>query len=75
MVSVKRNSKIYLPNGQLKLEADDLVTIIGKISDVTKIFGELNDEGSTKIVQLLKTTKAEAEANRKRIENLEFGEN
>lgn len=75
VVSVKRNSKIYLPNGQLKLEADDLVTIIGKISDVTKIFGELNDEGSTKIVQLLKTTKAEAEANIKRIQNLEFGDN
>lgn len=67
VVSVRREGKVNLPSGKLTLRAGDTVTVIGKISDVTEIFGELNDEGSTKVIQLSKINKASEEANKNRI--------
>lgn len=66
VVSVRREGKVYLPNGQLTLRSGDTITVIGKISSVTEIFGELNDEGSTKLIQLSKINKATEEANKNR---------
>ncbi len=66
VVSVRRAGKVNLPNGKLTLRAGDTVTVIGKISNVTEIFGELNDEGSTKIIQLSKISRATEEANKNR---------
>lgn len=66
VVSVRREGKVNLPNGKLTLRSGDTVTVIGKISNVTEIFGELNDEGSTKVIQLSKISKASEEANKNR---------
>lgn len=65
-MSVRREGKVNLPNGKLTLRSGDTVTVIGKISNVTEIFGELNDEGSTKVIQLSKISKASEEANKNR---------
>lgn len=67
VVSVRREGKVNLPSGKLTLRAGDTITVIGKISNVTEIFGELNDEGSTKVIQLSKINKATEEANKNRI--------
>lgn len=66
VVSVRREGKVHLPSGKLTLRAGDTVTVIGKIAAVTEIFGELNDEGSTKLIQLSKISKASEEANKNR---------
>ncbi|WGI36335.1 potassium channel family protein [Mesomycoplasma lagogenitalium] len=38
VVMVKRNGNHYLPDGNFKLQKEDLITFIGKIDDVTKVF-------------------------------------
>ena len=43
IVSYKRNSKVYIPDGKTKLKYNDLVTFIGKLSSLVKIFQEVND--------------------------------
>ena len=42
IVSIKRKSKILIPSGDIKLKDDDIVTLIGKIYNLTKSFNELN---------------------------------
>lgn len=66
MVSIKRNSKVEIPTGQTKLRGGDLVTLIGKVPNLTKTFAELNDEGNTKMLKLSKIELANLEANKTR---------
>lgn len=66
MVSIKRNSKVEIPTGQTKLRGGDLVTLIGKVPNLTKTFAELNDEGNTKMLKLSKIELANFEANKTR---------
>ena len=42
VVSIKRKSKIMLPRGNIKLKYNDIITLIGKIYNLTKSFNELN---------------------------------
>lgn len=46
VVMVKRGNDSFLPDGNLKLEKNDLITIIGKIDSVTKVFQQINTETS-----------------------------
>ena len=64
VVSIKRNSKVILPSGGTKLKPGDLITLIGKVPNLTKAFAELNDEGNTKMLKLSKIEKANLEANK-----------
>lgn len=68
IVSIKRNSKVELPSGTTKLKAGDLITLIGKVPNLTKAFAELNDEGNTKMLKLTKIEQANLEANKIRRE-------
>lgn len=59
VVSIRRDGKVYLPSGDATIEEDDLITLIGRIQNITHIFGTLNENfESTKKV---KTVKAETE--------------
>ncbi|WP_127942700.1 MULTISPECIES: TrkA family potassium uptake protein [unclassified Mycoplasma] len=44
VVSIKRGPKVHLPSGNVTLGADDLITVVGKISNIVNAFGELNAE-------------------------------
>lgn len=44
VVMVKRSNDSFLPDGNLKLEKNDLITFIGKIDSVTKVFENVNSE-------------------------------
>ncbi|QSF13822.1 TrkA family potassium uptake protein [Mycoplasma sp. Mirounga ES2805-ORL] len=44
LVLVKRGIEMILPNGLTILRKDDLVTIIGKVSNVTNAMGKFNEE-------------------------------
>ncbi|MGY5139464.1 potassium channel family protein [Mycoplasmopsis gallinarum] len=44
IVLIKRNAESILPNGNTELKPYDLITLIGKIADVTKVTGLLNQE-------------------------------
>lgn len=65
IVSIKTGSKVQIPSGATKLRVGDLVTIIGKIENITKAFAELNDEGSTQMVKLSKIKKASEDSLKK----------
>ena len=66
MVSIKRDSKVEIPTGTTKLRSGDLVTLIGKVPNLTKTFAELNDEGNTKMLKLTKIQTAKLDANKSR---------
>ncbi|VEU75331.1 potassium uptake protein KtrA [Mycoplasmopsis maculosa] len=44
VVLVKRGTQNILPNGLTMLYKDDLLTLIGKVQDVTDVIGELNKQ-------------------------------
>ena len=67
VVSIKRDSKVHLPTGSTKLKSGDLITLIGKVPHLTKIFAELNDEGSTRMLKLSKINEAKIQAASNRI--------
>ncbi len=53
IVSVKRNSKVNLPNGDFKLLKGDIITIIGKIQKISLTFNQLNDNsGKTEMIKI-----------------------
>ena len=52
VVSIKRNKKVSIPTGDFVLKKDDEVTLIGKVTDITKIIGELNNGGETKEIEV-----------------------
>ncbi len=55
IVSVKRNSKVHLPNGDFKFQAGDMVTIIGKIQKISSAFVMLNaNSGKTEMIKIKK---------------------
>ncbi len=66
IVSIKSGSKVQIPQGDTRLKSGDLVTLIGKVPDLTKTFAEFNDEGTTRMLKISKIQKAKMEANRKR---------
>lgn len=66
IVSIKRGTKVQIPSGDKRLKVGDLVTLIGKVPDLTKAFGELNDSGSTRMIKLSKIEKASQEAKKTR---------
>ena len=66
VVSIKRNLKVIIPNGETKLKNGDSITLIGKVPNLTKTFAELNDEGSTRMLKLTKIHEAKKHANIKR---------
>ena len=49
IVCIKRKSKVILPSGTTKIKSGDLLTIIGKVPKLTKIFNELNNKKDFKI--------------------------
>ena len=61
VVSIKRESKVQIPNGETKLMGGDLITLIGKIPNITKAFAELNDDSSTKMIRLSQMAEAKEE--------------
>lgn len=75
IVSIKTGAKVALPSGNTQLKSGDLVTIIGKIADITKAFAELNDEGSTHLIKLSKIEKASEMSKSKRKEEMKQGDN
>lgn len=69
VVSIKRESKVNIPNGNTRLRTGDLVTFIGKVANLTKTFAELNDNGNTKMLKLSKIEQANFESNIVRMKN------
>ncbi|MCK5806842.1 MAG: TrkA family potassium uptake protein [Mycoplasmataceae bacterium] len=63
VVSIKRNLKVVIPNGETRLKNGDSITLIGKVPNLTKTFAELNDEGSTRMLKLTKIEAAKNKAN------------
>ena len=64
IVSLKRDTQVFLPIGSLIIKDGDIVTLIGKIQNITKTFIELNDETSTRMINIptgLRKNKKEAE--------------
>ncbi|MBN3534404.1 potassium channel family protein [Mycoplasma procyoni] len=51
VVMVKRKSNSFLPDGNFKLEKDDLVTFIGKVDDVISAFEMISDPNIEKNTQ------------------------
>ncbi len=47
VVSLNRNSKVILPQGNLVMKENDKITVIGKIQNITKIFEEANGYEAT----------------------------
>ncbi|UWD34583.1 potassium channel family protein [Mesomycoplasma molare] len=45
-VMVKRKNNSYLPDGNFKLLKEDLITFIGKIDDVTRVFEMISEKES-----------------------------
>ena len=43
LVLIKRGNNTILPTGDLTLNLGDIVTIVGKVNNITKFFGELNE--------------------------------
>ena len=66
VVSIKRNFKVLIPNGETQLKNRDSITLIGKVRNLTKTFTELNDEGSTRMLKLTQIAEANKRANIKR---------
>ena len=66
VVSLNRNSKVILPQGNLIMRENDKITVIGKIQNITKIFEEANGYESTSEVKINKytETKKKSEANK-----------
>lgn len=58
IVSIKTGSKVSLPSGNTLLQNGDLLTIIGKIPNITKTFVELNDKGNTRMIRISKIKRA-----------------
>ena len=58
IVSIKTGSKVSLPAGHTLLQNGDLLTIIGKIPNITKAFVELNDKGNTRMIRISKIKRA-----------------
>lgn len=58
IVSIKTGSKVSLPAGNTLLQNGDLLTIIGKIPNITKTFVELNDKGNTRMIRISKIKRA-----------------
>lgn len=69
VVSIKRDSKVQIPNGETKLMGGDLITLIGKIPNITKAFAELNDDSSTKMIRLSQMAEAKEEVEKRRNKN------
>jgi Trk K+ transport system NAD-binding subunit len=49
VVSIKRDSKVLIPSGTTKLKYNDIVTLIGKVPNLTNVFTELNDENDNNL--------------------------
>ena len=58
IVSIKRGTKVIIPTGNTKIRSNDLISIIGKITRITKAFVEFNDQDSTQLIKLHKIEKA-----------------
>ncbi len=67
IVSIGRAKKVFLPSGGVILKSQDVLTIIGKLANITKIMGLLNDEAATQALKLSKMHEAAKAANLKRI--------
>ena len=66
VVSIKRREKILLPDGETQFTEGDVITLIGKIPAITKIFQELNlGNRMTQAIKLAKMNKAHEEAHPK----------
>ena len=50
-VSIRTSGKVTLPRGDVQLKKDDIITIIGKLQNITKAFEELNIENDGEIVE------------------------
>ncbi len=57
IVLVKNKGTSILPDGILKLEQDSIVTIVGKVENVTKFIGLLNKDSDVKVKPQLFATK------------------
>lgn len=57
IVLVKNNQNSILPDGLVKLENDSIVTIVGKVENVTKFIGLLNKHSEPKIKPKMFSTK------------------
>ncbi|NQZ66110.1 MAG: TrkA family potassium uptake protein [Mycoplasmatales bacterium] len=66
IVSIKSGSKVQIPQGDTRLKSGDLVTLIGKVPDLTRTFAEFNDEGTTRMLKISKIQQAKIEANKRR---------
>lgn len=47
VVSIRRGGRVYLPTGDTVIEEDDLITLIGRIQNITQVFGVLNENVDT----------------------------
>jgi uncharacterized transporter YbjL len=57
VVSIKNNTKVSLPSGDKTLQMDDIITLIGKIQNITRIFAELNNQSHTLEFNISKSKK------------------
>lgn len=62
IVSIKTGTKVSIPSGNTILQKDDLITLIGKIANITKAFIKFNDDSSTKLIHLSNIKKAARES-------------
>ena len=44
LILIKRNNETFLPTGNVKLNLGDVLTVVGKVKDVTNFFGLINLE-------------------------------
>ena len=58
IVSIKRASKVIIPDGNTHFRSNDTIALIGKIIKITKAFHEFNDEYATKVIKLNKIESA-----------------
>ncbi|XMC85595.1 TrkA family potassium uptake protein [Mycoplasmopsis anatis] len=45
IILIKRNGRVLRPSGDVELEIDDIVSLVGEVSDVTAGLGWLNQQG------------------------------
>lgn len=58
IVSIKTGTRVTIPSGETKLTSGDLITIIGKIQNITKAFAELHGNTKTKLIKISKIKKS-----------------
>ena len=62
VVSIKRGTKVLIPNGDTRLRTSDLITLIGKVADLTGAFAQLNDGGKNDFVTKARIEKKKIES-------------